>query len=147
MRREEAYKRLEHELELSDYDIYDTDEAIMDAKNYDEALKVALQALKQTQWIPISEKPRKNGAYLCSARFNDNYIGICIADYADDLYKVDNFDFHDKKGISGWYDYDSEYGYYEMESVIAWMPLPKQYEPQERSEDEKRMEKGQSSNS
>ena len=79
------------------------------------------------QWIPVSEKPSKNGGYLCSARFNDNYIGVCIANYADDLYKVDDFDFHDKKGISGWYDYDSEYGYYEMESVIAWMPLPEPY--------------------
>ena len=47
----EAYKRLKHELELSDYDIYDTEEAIMDAKNYDEALKVALQALEQIEKI------------------------------------------------------------------------------------------------
>lgn len=33
----------------------------------------------------------------------------------------------DKKGISGWCEYDSEYGWYIDDKVTAWMPLPEPY--------------------
>ena len=42
-----------------------------------------------------------------------------------DMFRIDMFDFADKKGVSGWYRYDSEFGYFEVEDVIAWQPKPK----------------------
>ena len=47
-----------------------------------------------------------------------------IASYAHDLYKVDEYDFYSKKGKGGWYDYSSEWGYYEIDDVEFWMELP-----------------------
>jgi hypothetical protein len=38
------------------------------------------------------------------------------------LYKVDSYDFSDKKGVSGFYDYDSEWGYAEWEQVDFFIP-------------------------
>lgn len=86
----------------------------------------AIKALEQeTQWISVNEKlPEKEGdcEYLVTSR-----SGINILSFAKDLYKVDEYDFWDKKGVSGWFDYDSEYGYIEIDGVIAWMPLPEEY--------------------
>jgi hypothetical protein len=39
------------------------------------------------------------------------------------LYKVDSYDFRDKKGVSGFYDYDSEWGYAEWEQVDFFIPV------------------------
>lgn len=80
-----------------------------------------------SRWILCSERlPNKNGAYLVTT---ENCIGrhIEVLDYANDLYEIDNYDFIDKKGVSGWYYLDTEYGYIEVENVIAWMPLPEAY--------------------
>jgi hypothetical protein len=42
------------------------------------------------------------------------------------LHEVDEYDF--PKHEAGWYNYDSEYGYYKIENVIvAYMPLPEPY--------------------
>ena len=50
-----------------------------------------------------------------------------ICNFSNALYGVDEFDFCKYKGTKtkGFYSYDSEYGYCEHDSVIAWMPLPK----------------------
>ena len=53
--------------------------------------------------------------------------------FAKNLYRVDDFAFYHKHKC-GWYDYDSEYGYWEDTNVIAWMPLPQPYNGE--SEDE-----------
>lgn len=68
--------------------------------------------------------PEKEGdcEYLVTSR-----SGLSILSFAKDLYRVDEYDFWDKKGVSGWFDYDSEYGYIEADGVIAWMPLPEEY--------------------
>lgn len=47
-----------------------------------------------------------------------------IAYYAHDLHKVNEYDFCSKNGKSGWYDYSSEWGYYEIDGVEFWMELP-----------------------
>ena len=86
---------------------------------------------KQPRWIPVSERlpdDRKD----CIVTFKDGYVDTMC--YASDLYKVDEFDFYEKKGKAGWYDYDSEWGYYSRDDVVAWMPLPEPYGAE--SEDE-----------
>ena len=67
--------------------------------------------------------PKENGRYLVS--FEDGSIDILR--FAKDLYKIDKYDFDDCKGKSGWYFYDSEYGYALFKKVVAWMNLPQPY--------------------
>lgn len=101
------------------------------------ALDKAIEAIEQKpRWIFVSERvPDKNGKYLVTRYGNILGSSVCILCYAENLYSIDSFDFNKKKGKSGWYDYDSEYGYVEFDNVIAWMPLPKPYNPQEESEE------------
>ena len=81
---------------------------------------------EQTTWIPVSERLPEDGTYLVTLeRFYGGEPRINMRSFAKDLNKVDDFDFLEHK--SGWYDYDSEYGYWEDTSVIAWMPLPEPY--------------------
>ena len=90
-------------------------------------------AEQEPRWIPVSEKLPENGTYLVTLeRFCGGEPRINMRSFAKDLNKVDEFDFPKHK--CGWYNYDSEYGYWEDTGVIAWMPLPEPYEPQ-KSED------------
>ena len=81
----------------------------------------------ESKWISVNERmPEKNGEYLVTCKFLD-YNHVYIKSYAHNLHKIDEFDFCDKFR-SGWYDYDSEYGFYECSNVIAWMSLPEPYQ-------------------
>ena len=93
------------------------------------AMMMAKDALSSSEnpnkWISVSERlPEKRGDYLVTqkATFTD-YVYISVIGYVLNLYDVDEYDFADKKR-SGWYEYDSEWGYRELDDVIAWMPLP-----------------------
>ena len=77
------------------------------------------------EWITVKDKlPDKDGVYLCcwSVSYSDKPC-IGIYSFAKKLRKVDKYDF---QGINraGWYDYDSEVGYWEKNGVTHWMPLP-----------------------
>lgn len=103
-------------------------------KDGEEVEKMAIKAL-EPKWIPVLERlPEKRGDYLVTqkATFTD-YVYISVAGYALNLYDVDEYDFADKKR-SGWYNYDPEYGYYEIDDVIAWMPLPEPYKAESEAE-------------
>ena len=60
------------------------------------------------------------------------YLTICkgvippdihdVLSYTNNLKSVDRYAFGAKK--PGWYSYDSEWGYYEVDNVEYWMPLP-----------------------
>ena len=101
------------------------------ADGYEQGYKDAEQ--KSGKWIPVSERLPEDGTYLVTVGRVVGGAGIDIKSFAKDLHKVDEFDFPKHK--SGWYDYDSEYGYWQDASVIAWMPLPEPYEPQESEEE------------
>jgi hypothetical protein len=82
------------------------------------------QIEKEPKWIPVSERlPEERKK--CLVTFKGGYVGIMC--YASDLYRVDEYDFCDEKGMAGWFDYDRELGHYSRDDVIAWLPLPEPY--------------------
>jgi len=88
------------------------------------------------KWIPISERlPEDDGKYLVTMKgIISNFFYISTTSYAKDLHKVNKYDF--KNGIGdGWYGYDGEYGYYKIDNVVAWMPLPTPYKAEMESEE------------
>ena len=70
-----------------------------------------------------SEKsPDADGKYLVVKKvFGRATIDVCY--FAVNLKSIDKWDFREKR--SGWYDYDSEAGYYEISNIVAWTKLPK----------------------
>ena len=89
------------------------------------ALEMAIKALEQKEtvgWISVSKaNPKKNGRYFVTT--DGNYVAI--KSFAKNLREIDKYDFD--KAEPGWYDYDSDFGYYKYHKVIAWMELPEPY--------------------
>ena len=73
----------------------------------------------------------KSDAMLKSLNKKHNNKYIRILGFAKSLYSVDRYTFANEHR-SGFYEYDSEYGYYEWSGVTHWMPLP---EPPKESAD------------
>ncbi len=79
---------------------------------------------KPNKWIPANRPPKIGGKYIVTRYvFNNDIVGM--ANYSTDLRKVDKYDFPKHK--AGWYSYDSEYGNYELDDVVAWMSSPEPY--------------------
>lgn len=84
---------------------------------YATAQSIALDCIAKQRWHLLSdEKPTEEKEYLCCNE--DRFVGrpmFYILTWSNDLYKVDAFDFADKKGKAGFYIYDSEFGYIEWD--------------------------------
>lgn len=83
----------------------------------------------ENRWIQCSERlPVEDGEYLCQWKFNGQYV-MDILCFSNDLFEVDEFDFYEYKGMKkkAFYGCDSEFGYFEHNNIIAWMPLPEPY--------------------
>ena len=81
-------------------------------------------------WIPCQERlPEEDGEYLVLYYIRSRYKPYIydVMSFANDLYKIDKYDFPDKKGQKGWFYCDPEYGLCEYNNVYAWMPLPEPY--------------------
>ena len=84
------------------------------------AIDAGIEALEQTQWIPVSERlPEANEYIVDVARYylvQNEYGDILVAryrgEYWEQIYQLKPID----------------------DEIVAWMPLPKPYEPQKRSE-------------
>lgn len=78
------------------------------------------------EWISVKDRlPDKDGEYLCVHHIPDEIKpSIKIYSFSKDLYKTDEFGFHNLKGESGFYYYSREYGYIRLTFVSHWMPLP-----------------------
>lgn len=79
------------------------------------------------RWIPVEERlPEENGRYLVHSYIPSlKHPFIYAADFSNDLYKVDSYDFARMKGKGGFFSYDNEWGFFEIDSITHWMPLPK----------------------
>lgn len=73
------------------------------------------------RWIPVSELPKEDGKYLVH---KDLWGTHCISTirFAKVGEKVCAYDLKGCKNV--WYDYDSETGYFPVNTVTHWMPLP-----------------------
>ncbi len=94
----------------------------------DEAFAMAIKALEQQRWIPVSERlPEEDGEYLVWYNCGDDEEG----------YMVVNFDA--EMGAFGyWYDEYDDYTlgfvdseFIECETAVAWQPLPEPYKGEE----------------
>ena len=75
------------------------------------------------KWIPVTERlPEDRDLVLCHKK---GAYGrrVEILTFAQSLEAVHEDDFEGKKR-SGFFDYDSESGYYEVHGCTHWMPLP-----------------------
>ena len=93
-----------------------------------EQAKIAI-AKANPGWTPASDPPETEGQYLIAFKCYGSYVRD-TACYSKNLYKVDSFNFRNRKG-PGWYNCDSEAGYYECSNVRYWMPLPELPEQRE----------------
>lgn len=88
--------------------------------------KFPCEDVQEDKWISVNDRlPEKDGEYLCvwkGRRSGESFIDR--VGFAKNLYKVDEFDFKNEKGKSGFYGYDSEWGYYSKKWITHWMPLP-----------------------
>ena len=92
-----------------------------------EAEEMAIKALEQTTWIPVSERlPEERDWYLAVFKEIDAGYQLIprVADYIGN--GENEWQIIDEDGVGGVYRFVLE--------CVAWMPLPKPYEPQE-SED------------
>ena len=79
-----------------------------------EAIKMGIHALKETQWIPISERLPEEEEYILLSFAN--YTGLDIGRYEKDGENDKFYPGDDEKSYSS-------YGFF----VNAWMPLPEPY--------------------
>jgi hypothetical protein len=99
----------------------------MECADWKEAICIAIKALEQEpKWIPVSERlPEENGRYL--VYLNTKVFPIRILEFAKNLNEISlDFNYSLKSKKTGWYDYDSENGFFEWTGVEAWMPLPEE---------------------
>lgn len=73
------------------------------------------------EWISVKDRlPEEDGCYLTYA--SDSTAGFVVTfRFAEDGESVDEEDLYRLKNV--WYDY-GEYGYYPIEGITHWMPLP-----------------------
>lgn len=85
-----------------------------------------------TEWIPCSHRlPMRDGKYLVTEKnFSWSRRTVSVQYFTNDAYKMDKYDFAEYKGKKKklFYSYDSEWGYREIDDVVAWMELPEAYE-------------------
>ena len=84
-----------------------------------EAIGIAIEALKKSEWIPCSERlPEDGDTYLVTIEYNGEVIGVDAASYSPFYGYIDKHwdTFEDWKE-----DDDTCY------HVTAWMPLPEEY--------------------
>ena len=75
------------------------------------------------EWISVKDRlPEEDGKYLVFEQSNGR-TNTSILRFAKDARKVDKYDFKGRwKNV--WYEYDSEWGHYTVDSVTHWQYLP-----------------------
>lgn len=92
-------------------------------------------------WIPYKEGDTDipEGVQLLVQRTLTLFNSVpCyqVARFSKDLFKVDDVDFFDRKGVSGFYEYDSEWGYLTVNYIVAYAVID-EYKPASEEKEEK----------
>lgn len=119
---ENLYTRLFGNGEITFSDAVKACTTILKGKEYN--------TFSKEKWTSVKDGlPKKDGRYLCTI-YNkySNLSFINVVNFANNLRDVDEFEFYNYTyNRSGWYDYDSEAGNYEVKDIVAWMELPELY--------------------
>ena len=82
---------------------------------------------EMTGWIPVEkELPEEDGEVLITLEVKlsgETRTYFDFAYFSKDLCEVDDHEFQDKKGISGFYNHSWNGGVYEVKPT-SWHPLP-----------------------
>lgn len=88
-----------------------------------ERLNGLLKEHEAVQWINVKDKlPEKDGQYLVVFTFFD-CKSMGVMRFSHNLHEVDEYIF-DAENRPGWYEPDSEVGYFERTTVTHWAKLP-----------------------
>lgn len=75
------------------------------------------------EWISVKDRlPNENGIYLVVKQWNLRRT-VSTCDFTLNLHELDDWAFPDEKR-PGWYNYDSDEGFYEVKNVTHWAKLP-----------------------
>ena len=81
--------------------------------------------MQANNWMAYPEyKPVEEKQYLVTQQITPTHKIINLKGWSNNLYKKDPSDFFKDQDHPGWYDCDSEWGYYEVINVIGWQPTP-----------------------
>ena len=96
---------------------------------------VAIDELPSAQpephWTPVSEEPPEDGQECLVTAKALNKFCVDTATFTTNLSSVDEYFFRDRKGESGWYFTDPDFGELELPDVVAWMPMPEPWKGEE----------------
>lgn len=74
-------------------------------------------------WISVKDRlPSEDGRYLVCNTSYCNAVAL-VTSFSTCLENVEDYAFEGEKR-PGWFSYDDEYGYYEIDGITHWMPLP-----------------------
>ena len=130
MTREEAIAPLKMDRDLCNFNPMTGEEEPMneDCRKSAEALNMAIKALEQTSWIPVSERlPKDRDWYLGIFKEPDTgWINPLpfICDYVGSETKATTKEYWILRGFT---DRDEHIDYYFNLECVAWMPLPEPY--------------------
>ena len=77
-------------------------------------------------WISVKDRlPTENGDYLVAIDCFGKHRYIKSVSWANDLHEFDKWDFpvEDYREVGGFYDFDSDFGHYEVSDVLAWCKI------------------------
>lgn len=90
------------------------------------ALDKAVEALEQTQWIPVTQQPPEvDGRYLVTIH-NSLITDVQLAWYAEDIHDAAYEEDDELPHERGWYTYDGD-SVRILPDVVAWQELPLPY--------------------
>jgi len=85
---------------------------------------VLLKEQEAVNWTKCTDRiPNKDGEYLVVKSIIGMFNKIDVCAFALNLHEIDEFDFPDEER-PGWYEHDSETGYFEWTGITHWAELP-----------------------